>query len=72
MGNDGATGPDYQMWVGAGGANSSDTGINQIVSNDGANYFQRAITAHVVPEPATMLLFCLGLLGVAGVSRRKI
>ena len=29
------------------------------------------ITENPVPEPATMMLFSLGLLGVAGVSRKK-
>ncbi len=29
------------------------------------------IKIHVTPEPATMLLFGVGLLGIAGVSRRR-
>ena len=71
MGNNGATGPDYQMWVGAGGANSSDTHVNQIVSNnDGANYFQRAITAHVPDNGATLALLGVAFLGLAALRRR--
>ena len=72
MGNDGATGPSYQMWVGAGGENSSDTGINQIVSDDNADYFQRAITAYAtpVPEPTTMLLLGSGILSLVGFKRK--
>jgi len=61
MGYNGGTGPEYQMYIGSG----------SIVSDDGANYFQRAITANVVPEPGTMILFGIGLLGLAGVNRRK-
>jgi len=58
----GATGPDYQIWVGSG----------NVVGVDGG-YFQRAITANAVPEPTTILVW--GLLGLAaagfGVWRRK-
>ncbi len=61
MGNDGATGPEYQMWV----------GTSSIVTDDTADYFQRAISANAVPEPATMLLFGIGLIGFAGVNRKK-
>lgn len=60
MGNNGATGPNYQMWVGG--------------NNDSQSYgFQRAITAVVaVPEPETfaMLLAGLGLLGYVGRRRQ--
>ncbi len=65
MGNNGATGPSYQMWVGAAG--------NDIVSDDGADYFQRAIEANAapVPEPSTILLMGIGLLGLVGYSRKR-
>lgn len=69
MGNNGATGPDYQMWVGAGGANS-DTGINQIVTQDGATYFQRAINAHVPDNGATLALLGVAFMGLAALRRR--
>ena len=57
MGNDGATGPEYQMWIGGGG--------------DNGNYgFQRAITARV-PEPASLALFGVALAGLFFRQRRK-
>ena len=73
MGNNGATGPTYQMWVGAGIAGKSDTGDNQLVSDDDAEYFQRAIAVNAspVPLPAALLLFGSGLVSLAGFSRRS-
>jgi hypothetical protein len=42
-----------------------DVGVDVILTNISI------VSATPVPEPTTMLLFGLGLLGVAGVSRRK-
>ncbi|MCP3874580.1 MAG: PEP-CTERM sorting domain-containing protein [Desulfobacteraceae bacterium] len=44
---------------------------------DGTEYLLADLTVRIevgqpVPEPATVLLFGLGLLGLAGVNRRKI
>jgi len=51
---------------------------NTIGWNDAPNYYtttgfivETNFLSSTVPEPATMLLFGLGLLGVAGVSRKK-
>jgi hypothetical protein len=58
---------DYQMWVGAGNASQSDTGVDQLAGVEGGVYFQRAITA--VPEPATMSLLAIGALSL--IRRKK-
>lgn len=62
VGNDGATGPEYQMWVGAGN-DAYNTG------DVGGYFLQRAVTA-AVPEPTTMALAALALLGLGAVRRR--
>ncbi len=69
MGNNGATGPDYQMWVGADGASIFDPSGNQPVYGE-ANYFQRAITAHVPDNGATLALLGVAFLGLATMRRR--
>jgi hypothetical protein len=45
-------------------SSGGDSGYIIIDTGDGE-------TPDPIPEPATMLLFCLGLLCVAGVSRKK-
>lgn len=62
MGNDGATGPDYQMWVGSG----------DIAGVNGESFYQRAVNAEAtaVPGPAAILPFVGGLI-VAARKRRK-
>lgn len=52
---------DYELMFRAFGKDNSYGGFIDSVS----------LSSTPVPEPATMLLFCLGLLGLVGVSRRK-
>ncbi|MBN2024535.1 MAG: hypothetical protein JW809_17280 [Pirellulales bacterium] len=70
---DGGTWPDYQIWVGAGNASQSDdTGFDQLAGVAGGIYFQRAITANAVPEPAALLVWSVfGALGLLGWARRR-
>ena len=62
---------DFAWWAGV--ASTIDTLVIDIGIN--ANVFDNLTfnesNGSSVPEPATMLLFGLGLLGVAGVSRKK-
>lgn len=62
IGNDGATGPNYNMWVG-----SSD-----VIGTSNEGLFQRSVnaTATAVPGPAAVLPFIGGLI-VAARKRRK-
>jgi hypothetical protein len=63
-GNDGATGPDYQMWVGADGSG--------IVGHSGESYFQRSVPACTIPEPATIIVWSLlGGLGLVFAWRKR-
>lgn len=56
-------------------ANLSGTGYTGLGAGDdsgeGANFGRFSVTGNPVPEPSTMMLFSLGLLGVAGFSRKK-
>jgi hypothetical protein len=49
--------------------------LNRYCSNHNCNHYDDddndGYTNHKVPEPATMLLFGSGLLGVAGLSRLR-
>jgi len=58
-------GVDYTIWFGG------YVGNNNYAPNDEAILFQSTLEIAPVPEPATMVLFGLGILGLAGVSRKK-
>ncbi len=56
-------------WVGFTSGTGADWGNHDIVSWEYRDFFEPI--DNTVPEPTTMILFGFGLLGLAGISRRK-
>lgn len=59
------TGGIYTVWFGALGDNGTENSSNSLGG------FIDNVSLNPVPEPTTLMLFGIGLLGLAGVSRRK-
>jgi hypothetical protein len=69
--NDMVTAKKFEFWFAEETGNFLHTDIFNLYSAKLDIFGQAIIESHPTPEPATMLLFGVGLLGIAGVSRRR-